>query len=76
MKIANPAYHNHDALFQTWRAAAKIIRSRPSGWMREAAGGAAALALSPIDYLLRRTGIARGVNLELALFKRAGARTR
>ncbi len=52
-----------------WRLLAKTLSSMPEP-ARDAAGGAAVAMLRPLDALFRRMGLARGVNLELALFRR------
>ena len=71
--VPRPGSLRDASLVQAWRLVSKAIRSCPEGWIREAVGGAAAVALAPLDCLLRATGITRGVNLELALFERPGA---
>lgn len=57
------------ALSLAWRGLARGVLALPPGW-REAAGPAAVLALWPADSLLRALGVTRGINLELALFRR------
>jgi len=52
-----------------WRAISKLIRLTPLG-LRDGMGVLMANGLRPIDALLRSTGIAAGMNLNLALFKR------
>jgi 2-polyprenyl-3-methyl-5-hydroxy-6-metoxy-1,4-benzoquinol methylase len=54
--------------FQVWRVAAKLICLSPAA-VRDATGSALVKALTPLDAWLRAAGAARGVNLELALFR-------
>jgi SAM-dependent methyltransferase len=61
------------ALLAAWRLLARGVRSTPA-WMRNAAGAGVVTLAWPLDSLLRRTGMTRGVNLELALFRRQGGR--
>jgi SAM-dependent methyltransferase len=70
--VPRPGNLRDAILFQSWRVVSKTIRCCPCGWTREAVGGAAALALWPIDSFLCGMGITRGINLELALFERTG----
>jgi SAM-dependent methyltransferase len=65
------------AMLMTWRVLSKAVRSVPM-ISRDAFGRFAAKVLTPVDSALRHLGRARGVNLELALFRRrshASART-
>lgn len=55
-----------------WWVLQKSIRSTPE-LLRSAVGASAATALTPLDALLCKTGAARGVNLELAVFQRSGS---
>ncbi len=68
--VPRSAAHVPDhALLAAWRALAKTLVSAPRP-LRNALGAAAVAAAWPLDGLLRRAGLARGVNLELALFRR------
>jgi SAM-dependent methyltransferase len=57
------------ALSMGWRLIQKAIRLTPPG-ARDCVGGCVAVATSPLDWLLRHSGHAKGSNLELALFRR------
>jgi SAM-dependent methyltransferase len=67
--VPRPGAALDGALSLAWRGLARGVQAVPAAW-RSAAGGAAVLALWPLDGLLRALGAARGVNLELALFRR------
>ena len=53
-----------------WRVAAKCIRVTPAR-ARDLVGTLVAEILKPLDAALRASGMSKGVNLELALFRRA-----
>jgi SAM-dependent methyltransferase len=57
------------ALLAAWRVLARIVLYAPDA-ARNTVGAAAATLARPVDALLRRAGMASGVNLELALFIR------
>jgi hypothetical protein len=68
--VRRPGFHVRDlAMLAAWRVLSKFVRSTP-GRLRDQFGSIAARALLPIDGLLKRTGRAHGLNLELALFRR------
>ena len=52
-----------------WRAAAKFIRVTPAK-ARDLVGAVVAESLRPLDAALRASGMTKGVNLELALFRK------
>lgn len=60
------------AMLAAWRVLARIVLHAPPA-ARCAVGAAVATLARPLDALLREAGLARGVNLELALFKRRNA---
>jgi len=65
------AGHRADRILcAAWRLAAGVVRAMPGGPVRDLSGAAAGWLLRPIDGLLRGAGMARGANLELALFRR------
>ncbi len=71
--IRRPGFHLQDeALYATWRILQKTIRITP-GPLRNSFGALLASSLRPADALLCRLPSVRGVNLELALFRRAPA---
>jgi hypothetical protein len=71
--VPRGGFHLRDlAMLGTWRIVSKLVRTTPDA-MRDKIGYAAARALVPIDTFLKRTGRAQGINLELALFRRAPA---
>jgi SAM-dependent methyltransferase len=53
----------------TWRMTQKLIRETPPA-LRSPLGAVLAWGLMPVDWALRKAGVARGVNLELAAFRR------
>jgi len=55
-----------------WRIAQKVIRSAPRR-VRDGLGGYVVRMLAPVDSFLCRTGLTRGINLELGLFQRAAS---
>ena len=55
-------------LLGAWKCFAGTIAGTPP-WLRDAVGATLALGAWPLDALGRRTGLAKGVNLELALFR-------
>jgi 2-polyprenyl-3-methyl-5-hydroxy-6-metoxy-1,4-benzoquinol methylase len=57
------------ALYNAWRVFAKVVRTTPEP-LRSPIGWALATALKPLDAALRMSGLSRGVNLELAAFRR------
>ncbi len=67
--VVRPGRARDQALSLAWRALARGLLSLPPA-AREAAGRLAVPSLWPLDAALRRAGAARGVNLELALFRR------
>jgi len=58
------------ALQAAWRILSKAVRSTPDR-LRDPVGSVVARALIPVDSFLKRTGRARGLNLELGLFRRS-----
>ena len=67
--VRRSGFHTRDlAMRATWRVLSKLVRTTPDR-MRDPVGRAAARALIPVDRFLKRTGRARGLNLELALFR-------
>jgi hypothetical protein len=60
-----------DVLFQVWRGCQKAIRVSPQ-CVRRLVGTAIARCMLPLDGAVRWCGLAAGVNLELALFRRTG----
>lgn len=60
------------AMLAAWRVIARLVLYSPEA-VRDAAGAAVATLARPVDALLRRAGLSRGVNLELALFTRRDA---
>jgi len=63
-------FHPSDqALRAAWLMVRRAIRSTPT-IVKDVIGSALARLLSPLDELIRRTGVTRGVNLELALFEK------
>jgi SAM-dependent methyltransferase len=70
--VGRPGSHPIEgALSLIWRVIQKAVRRAPSP-LRDGVGSALARALSPLDRALAWTGVSRGANLELALFRRAG----
>jgi SAM-dependent methyltransferase len=67
--VCDRGNHGARVLDLVWRLIQKAIRLTPPG-ARDVVGAWVALATSPFDWLLRRLGVARGANLELALFRR------
>jgi hypothetical protein len=57
------------ALFNAWRVLAKAIRVSPAA-VRSAVGWLVAWGAMPADAVLRRIRVTRGVNLEMAVFRR------
>jgi SAM-dependent methyltransferase len=53
-----------------WRVSAKLIRECPTS-ARNAVGAAVVHGLAPVDSAIRYTGLTKGSNLELALFRRS-----
>lgn len=60
------------AMLAAWRVIARLVLHSPEA-VRDAVGAAVATLARPLDALLREAGLVRGVNLELALFKRINA---
>lgn len=59
-------------LLAAWRVIARLVLYSPEA-VRDAAGAAVATLARPVDAILRKAGLSRGVNLELALFRRKDA---
>jgi SAM-dependent methyltransferase len=57
------------ALLTAWKLIARSLLATPAALRDPVGAGLVAMAW-PLDSLLRRTGMTRGVNLELALFRR------
>ncbi len=70
--VPRPGKLRDRAVSVVWRGLARGLLALPPEW-RERAGAAAVALLWPADGVLRRLGAARGVNLELALFRRRTA---
>jgi hypothetical protein len=60
------------ALFNTWRVLSKAIRVAPSA-VRGPVGWLVAWGAMPADAVLRRMGVTKGVNLEMAVFRRTSS---
>jgi SAM-dependent methyltransferase len=68
--VPRSGFHFADeALRAAWGVLARIMLCTPPAW-RNAAGTTLATVVRPVDAALRRAGLSRGVNLELALFVR------
>jgi 2-polyprenyl-3-methyl-5-hydroxy-6-metoxy-1,4-benzoquinol methylase len=65
----SPRHVADHGLLTAWRLLARAVLSTPSP-ARNALGAGAVWLVWPLDALLRRLGLSRGVNLELALFRR------
>jgi SAM-dependent methyltransferase len=59
--------------FGAWRFAQKAIRLTPAA-ARGPVGALVGAGLLPLDWALRKAGVSRGVNLELAAFRRTAER--
>jgi SAM-dependent methyltransferase len=70
--VARGGFRPGDRCLQgIWRLLSGTLCRVPAG-TRELLGGRLVRALTPLDAMLRALGVTRGVNLELALFRRRG----
>lgn len=67
--VPRAGFHVRDfLLFSAWRVIQKAIRVTPAP-LRNSLGSAAAWTLFPLDIAICQSGIAEGINLELAAFR-------
>lgn len=68
--VRRPRFHLADFFtFNTWRVLQKAVREAPE-WARSPLGTAAAWTMFPLDMIVCRSGATRGINLELAAFRK------